>query len=67
MFGQSSRDWKRLELFAIDRALICMSVNFSGVDQRLKDAQYVFEEAFKDLAPCCGRCRIQGGNANAKN
>ena len=43
-----------------------MSVNFSGVDHGLKDAQYVFEEALKDLAPCCGKYRIQGVNANAK-
>ncbi len=41
----------QLEVFAIAQALICMSANFSGVDQGRKDAQNVFEEALKNIAP----------------
>jgi hypothetical protein len=40
-----------LELFALARALICVSVQMTGVDQGLKDAQYVFEAVLDDLAP----------------
>ena len=41
----------QLELVALARALICMSVNSAGIDQGLKDAQYIFEETFNELAP----------------
>ena len=40
-----------LELFAIARTLVCVSVNMTGVDPGLKDAQYVFEAVLDDLAP----------------
>jgi hypothetical protein len=33
------------------RALFCVSVKMAGVDQGLKDAQYVFEAVMDDLAP----------------
>jgi hypothetical protein len=40
-----------LELVALARALICVSVKMAGVDQGLKDAQYIFEAVLDDLAP----------------
>ena len=47
--------WKRLIITLLARqmarALICVSVKMTGVDQGLKDAQYVFEAVLDDLAP----------------
>jgi hypothetical protein len=48
---------KILELFAMARTLICMArPRQAGIDQGLKDAQYVFEAAFKYVAPILKPC-----------